>query len=171
MADNAPVLLVVLVETARLRWFVAAVDLGGCSTFLLRSEVGDLEKYRALDFDEQVAFLRHRFCGVLQRGCDRLWERGRKACQFIFVFDELLPEPTGHLTQAFAQHMAGWLLRPPVVVFRKAAAGGPESAPRLECLAGDLDRPLEELLLANVGALQAAREDLAAWELSPARAG
>jgi hypothetical protein len=164
MPDDAPVLLVVLVETARLRWFVGAVGLDGRPAFLLRSEVGDLGRYRELQFDEQLAFLRHRFCGVLQRGCDRLWERGGKACQFVLVFDDLLPERTGRLTQALVEHLAQWLLRPPVVAFR--GVGGP---PRLQRLAGHLDRPHEEVLLANLAKLLAAREDLAAWELSPSR--
>src|SRR5262249_3886796 len=86
MGTKTPVVLLVLVETARLRWFVAALGLDGQAVPLLRSEEGDLEKYRGLAFDEQVAFLRHRFCGVLQRGCDRLWARDSKACQFAFVF-------------------------------------------------------------------------------------
>ena len=71
MTPKAPAMLVVLVETERLRWFVAAVDLDGPAMSLLRSEDSDLEKVRTVDFDEQVAFLRHRFCGILQRGIDR----------------------------------------------------------------------------------------------------
>jgi hypothetical protein len=128
--------------------------------------VGDLEKYRGLDFDEQVAFLRHRFCGVLQRGCDRIWARECKACQFVFVFDGLLHEPTGTLTQAVAEHFAQWMLNPPVVVFNRTAGSGPGEAPRLETLAGHLDAPLEQLLLGHLGGLLAAQEDEGTWELS-----
>src|SRR5437870_9563176 len=117
MDAKTPVVLLVLVETARLRWFVASLGLDGRATPLLRSEVGDLDKYVGLSFDEQVSFLRHRFCGVLQRGCDRLWARGNKACQFVFVFDRALPEAAGDLTQAVADHLAEWMLNPPVVVF------------------------------------------------------
>jgi hypothetical protein len=160
MEAKAPVMLLVLVETARLRWFVAAVGLDGQTVPLLRSEEGDLEKYRGLDFDEQVAFLRHRFCGVLQRGNDRLWARNCKACQFVFVFEGLLPEPTGGLTQAVAEHFTQWMLNPPVVVFNR-----PDDA-RLETLAGELDPAREELLAGRLGGLCAAREDPGAWELS-----
>jgi hypothetical protein len=160
MDSKTPVLLVVLVETSRLRWFVAALGLDGQTTPLLRSEVGDLDKYRGLDFDGQVSFLRHRFCGVLQRGCDRLWSRDLKAREFVFVFDEPLPEPTGRLTAAVAEHFVEWMLSPPVVVYSAAA-------PRLDKVAGACDASLEELLRARLDALLAARDDTSAWELVP----
>jgi hypothetical protein len=166
MSPKAPAMLVVLVETAKLRWFVASINLDGRPVPLLRSEEGDLDKYRGLDFDEQVAFLRHRFCGVLQRGCDRLWARDSKACQFVFVFEGLLPEPTGGLTQAVADHFTQWMLNPPVAVYNCDGVPDPGETPRLEKLSGDLDRPREELLHASLGGLLAARSDLGAWELS-----
>jgi hypothetical protein len=166
MEPKAPVMLLVLVETARLRWFVAAIGLDGRSVPLLRSEVGDLAKYQGFDFDEQVAFLRHRFCGVLQRGCDRIWARDSKACHFVFVFEGLLPDATGRLTQAIAEHFSQWMLNPPVVVFHDTGGPGSGEALRLERLAGQLDRPLEELLLARLDGLRAAQEDPSAWELS-----
>jgi hypothetical protein len=165
MDAKTPVLLVVVVQTSRLRWFVATIDPDGRAAPVLRSEVGDLEKYRALDFDEQVAFLRHRFCGVLQRGCDRLWARGQKARQFAFVFEEPLPEPTGRLTDAVAEHFVQWLLNPPVAIY----TGSPGS-PQIDLVAGTIDAPLEELLRSRLGDLLAARDDLAAWELAPPRA-
>jgi len=160
METKTPVLLLVLVETARLRWFVAAVGLDGQATPLLRSDVGDLEKYRTLDFDEQVAFLRHRFCGVLQRGCDRLWARTWKACHFVFVFDALLPDATGRLTQEVAEHFTQWMLNPPVVVFHRARPG-------LERLTGELDSTREKLVRAHLDTLYAAREDASVWEQVP----
>jgi hypothetical protein len=162
MDPKEPVLLLILVETARLRWFVAAIDRNGQSMPLLRSEVGDLETYRRLDFDEQLAFLRHRFCGALQRGCDRIWSRGNKASHFIFVFEGLLPEATGKLTQTLATHLAEWMLNPPVLVFCTTDA----AAPSLEKLAGELDPPSEALLLANLGRLITAQERPETWELS-----
>src|SRR5438128_1583123 len=143
MHSKAPVLLLVLVETARLRWFVAVLGLDGRAVPLLRSDVGDLEKYRTLDFDEQVAFLRHRFCGVLQRGCDRIWARESMTCQFVFVFDGLIPDPTSTLTQVVAEHFTQWMLNPPVVVFQHTGGPGRGEAPRLNKLAGDLDRARE----------------------------
>jgi hypothetical protein len=158
MEPKAPTLLLILVETARLRWFVAAVGLDGTTAPLICSEADDLEKYRGLEFDEQVSFLRHRFCGVLQRGCDRLWARDRKACQFVFVFEGLLPEPTGALTQTLAGHFAEWLLKPPVAVFAATGAG-------LERLSGTIDAPLEELFNAHLTELLAAQDNPTVWEL------
>jgi hypothetical protein len=163
MEQKTPVLLVILVETARLRWFVASIGLDGATTPLICSEADDLEKYRGLEFDEQVAFLRHRFCGVLQRGCDRLWARNCKACQFVFVFDGLLPERTGQLTQALAGHFAEWLLKPPVAVFVRADGNDPS---RLDRLSGTLDAPLEQLLLTHLERLRGVQEDATAWELA-----
>jgi hypothetical protein len=157
MDSKTPVLLVVLVEAARLRWFVAAIAPDGRPHSLLRSEPGNLAKYRGLDFDEQVSFLRHRFCGVLQRGCDRLWARGEKARQFAFVFDQPLPEPTGRLTEAVAQHFLEWLLNPPVVIYTGA----------LNKVAGTIDAALEDQLRAGLAALWAARDDETAWEVVP----
>jgi len=160
MDTKSPALLVVLIETGQLRWFVAAIDLEGQATPLLRSEIGDLGKYWGLNLDEQLLFLRHRLCGVLQRGCDRLWARNLKACQFIFLFEEPLPEPTGQLTAAIAEHFLQWLLNPPVVVYTGTAAGS------LQHIAGAIAAPLQELLCAHLDALLAARADESAWELS-----
>lgn len=160
MTPKAPVLLVVQVETAQLRWYVAAIDRAGQLTPLLCSEVGDLEKYKGLAFDEQVVFLRHRFCGVLQRGCDRLWARDMKASQFVFIFDEPLPEPTGELTPRVAEHFAIWMLNPPAAVFVGANEAG------LVRIAGEIDRPLADLLNARLADLARLREDPTAWEPS-----
>src|SRR5262245_51840597 len=117
MTQKAPRLLVVLVDSARLRWFVAAFGLDGHPEPLLRSVDGDLARYQELEYDDQVSFLRHRFCGVVQRGCDRLWARELKACHFVFVFEGLLPDATGGLTQAVAEHFTLWMINPPVVAF------------------------------------------------------
>jgi hypothetical protein len=159
MDGKAPALLLVLVETARLRWFVAALDLDGRTTPLLCSEEGDLDRYVELHFDEQVSFLRHRFCGVLQRGCDRLWARGLKACQFIFLFDQPMPDETGELTPVVADHFVEWMLNPPVIVY--TGTDPPEQ------LAGRIESPLEALLQAHLGEVLAARDDPSAWELAP----
>jgi len=166
MDAKQPVLLLVLVETARLRWFVAAVDPDGQLLPLLCSEEGDLEKYKGLDPDEQLAFLRHRFCGVLQRGCDRVWAREKKVAQFVFLFEGLLPDPTGELTQRVAEHLTLWLIKPPVTVLAGAAPLDAAAFPSLRRLAGDLDRPAEELLASRLGELLAARQDPSLWELS-----
>jgi hypothetical protein len=166
MEGKAPVLLLVLVETVRLRWFVASVALDGRAAPLLRSEIGDLERYRGLDFDEQVAFLRHRFCGVLQRGCDRVWARGEKARQFVIVFESPLAEPTGELTRTVAEHFALWMLNPPVAVYVSTGGFDGGEPPPLDRLAGELEPALAAPLHACLGGLLAVREDEAAWELS-----
>jgi hypothetical protein len=166
MEAKTPVLLVVLVETVRRRWFVAEVGLDGQATPLLRSEDGDLDKYLGLDFDEQVAFLRHRFCGVLQRGCDRLWARHHKACQFVFVFDGHFPEPTGLLTEAVADHYVQWMLNPPVAVLVSANGFDAAEGPRTATMAGELDPERSRLLNASLGGLLALRENADAWELA-----
>src|SRR5262245_3532777 len=158
METKVPVLLVVLVEAARLRWLVAAVGLDGAATPLLRSEDGDLATYRGLGFDDQVSFLRHRFCGVLQRGCDRLWPVSKKACQFVFLFDDNLPGTTEGLTRAVAEHFVEWMLNPPVVIFTGAGGG--------RRLAGTIDRPREDVFRAALPGLTAAAADDGAWELS-----
>jgi hypothetical protein len=169
MESKAPAVLVVLVEAAKLCWFVAGLGLDGAVSPLLRSEEGDLSPYQGLDFDEQVSFLRHRFCGVLQRGCDRLWARDRKACQFVFVFGGLLPGTTARLTEQVAEHFVLWMLNPPVAVF--ACEGGLSSCQTPPTpLAGQLDAPLLELLVTHLAGLIAETANESAWELSAKRA-
>jgi hypothetical protein len=165
MPTKEPVLLLVLVETARLRWLVAGVGLDGHPFPLLRSEDGDLVTYQGLGHDEQVSFLRHRFCGVLQRGCDRLHTREKKACQFVLVFEGLLPGEHGELTQGVADHFVQWMLNPPVALFTSANGFGPEP-PVLDRVAGELPPDLERLLHEHLGELLAARADEGAWEVS-----
>jgi hypothetical protein len=167
MAPKTPVLLLVLVEAAELRWFVGSVGLDGGSLPLLRSEVGDLDKCVGLTFDEQVDFLRHRLCGVVQRGCDRLWARDLKACQFVFVFDGPLADKTGELTRSIAEHFSLWMAKPPAITYLRPA-GAPDSDPQpLEKLAGQMPPTLERLFVTGLGKMLVARQDAAAWELSP----
>jgi hypothetical protein len=166
MEPKSPVLLVVLVETGRMRWFVASIGLDGRTTPLICSEPNDLARYRELEFDEQVAFLRHRFCGTLQRGNDRLWARNNKASRFIFVFEGPFVEPSGRLTEAIASHFTEWLLNPPATIL-VSSNGFPESEPpHLTILAGGFDAGQEQLLHNHLGALLAARDDPAVWEVA-----
>jgi hypothetical protein len=135
---------------------VAAVTLDATVSPLIRSEDGDLAAYQSLDFDDQVSFLRHRFCGVLQRGCDRLWPVGRKACQFALLFDDALPD---ELVRAVADHYVQWMLNPPVVVFTG-------SRPAMRRMAGAIEAPLETVLNGSLGNLFALAADDGAWEVS-----
>jgi hypothetical protein len=157
MAAKEPVVLVMVVDAARLRWLVSAVGLDGAATPLVRSADGDLATCRGLAFDEQVSFLRHRLCGVLQRGCDRLWPVGRKAGQFAVVFTADLPGTTRELTRRVAEHFAEWLLSPPAVVYFGDAG---------ERLAGSIDAAHEQALGIGLPAVFAAAADDGAWEES-----
>jgi hypothetical protein len=155
--------LVVLVDTVRLRWLVAALGLDGVLLPLLRSEEGDLALYQGQPFDEQVSFLRHRFCNVLQRGCDRLWPVGKKACHFVFLFDGILPGATEELTLQVSEHFVEWMLNPPVVVFTVEREN---AIPQLTRLAGSIDPSREDLVRTAIVPLFAAAADPAAWDLS-----
>ncbi len=160
MATKEPTVLVVLVESAPLRWSLAAIGHDGAVTPLVRSENGDLAAYQGVGFDDQVSFLRHRLCGVLQRGCDRLWPVGKKACQFVILFDRDLPGTTEELTRRVAEHFAEWMLNPPAVAY--TMAGGSE----LRRLAGTIDGALGEVVLAAVAPLLGLAADARAWEVS-----
>jgi hypothetical protein len=165
METKEPAVLAVLVESARLRWLVASINLDGTVSPLLRSEDGNLAAYQGLGFDDQVSFLRHRLCGVLQRGCDRLWPVGKKACLFAILFDGELPGTTAELTRRVAEHFVDWILNPPVVIF--TSDGGPDgSAPPLRRLAGTSESPYEAAFHAGLAALRAAAADPDAWEVS-----
>jgi hypothetical protein len=160
MGIKLPVVLVVVVEAARLRWLVASVDPDGVVAPLVRSEDGDLATYQGLDFDEQLSFLRHRLCGVIQRGCDRLWPVGKKASQFVVLFEGPLPGAPPQLIPRVADHFVEWMLNPPVAVFTS------EGVQRLSRLAGTLEQRAETALQAGLRALAAAVADPGAWDVS-----
>src|SRR6266849_810917 len=109
MAAKEPVLLTVLIETAKFRWYVGGIGLDGAATPLFCSEPGNLKPYVGVPFDEQVNFLRHRLSGVLQRGCDRLWGRQLKPCQIVFVADGSFVEADSKLTRRVAEHFVAWM--------------------------------------------------------------
>ncbi len=156
MADKVPVTLAVLVDSARLRWFVASVDRGGAVEALVRSADGDLALCRELGFDEQVSFLRHRLCGVLQRGSDRLWPVGKKAGLFAVLFDGDVPDTSEELTHRVAEHFALWLVNPPAVVLRHDGSAW-------QRIAGDADA---DTLATAVPTLLDRVTDPVAWEES-----
>jgi hypothetical protein len=160
-----PVLLVVFVETSRLRWFVAAIGQDGVVLPLVCSEEGNLSPYLDLSFDEQVAFLRHRLCGVLQRGCDRLWARMKKAQQIAIVLERPLDRCPENLTQRVADHFVEWMSNPPVAFFVREQSVADGELPRLNCLAGELTASWQSLLSAALTSLLAATADSSLWEL------
>jgi len=166
MPDKVPTILVVLIEAEKLRWFVVGLGLDGLLAPLICSDEGDLSPYCALAFDEQVSFLRHRFCGVLQRGCNRLWEQQKKACQFVFLFEGLMPAAQAAepelLTEKIADHMVEWMLNPPVAVLTCDPAAQPAG---LDRMAGELDSTLEVILRGHLGALREVRQVADAWDV------
>jgi hypothetical protein len=166
MGVKEPVLLLVLVDPDQLRWFTAGIGPDREMIPLLCSEVGDLAPYQNRDLEEQLFFLRHRFCGILQQGCDRLWERGKKAGQFAFVFEGELPEPSGQLTRAIADHLALWMVNPPVAVFTTSSGSLSGERPQLTLLSGQLGSSWEDLLFGGLPLIQHASKNPAFWELA-----
>ena len=139
MGAKEPVLLTVFVETANLRWFVAGIRASGVAVPLLCSEPGNLAPYLGIALDEQLSFLRHRFAGVLQRGCDRLWGRQQKPHQIVFVADASFAEAPPELTLRIAEHFVAWMTSPRVVFFASRGGSLPAEAGTLELVAGALD--------------------------------
>lgn len=115
MKQKEPVLLTILIDTSRMRWLAGGISLDRLVFPLLASQDNDLAGYRGMEFDEQASFLRHRFCGALQRGCDRLWGLQKKACQFVFLMDRPFPDAPTELTTRIAEHLVNWMSNPPVV--------------------------------------------------------
>jgi hypothetical protein len=163
------VLLVVLIETAELRWYVAGIGLDGDPLPLLKSEAGNLRPYLGVPFDEQVSFLRHRLSGVLQRGCDRLWARQKKPCQIMFVADGPFAQAPPELTPRVAEHFAEWMTNPPVVFFTRDPRFADRERLALAKVAGELAGPYAEALYAGLAALLATLGDPDVWELAPPR--
>ncbi len=166
MAAKEPVLLIVLIETADLRWYVAGIGLGGDPIPLMQSEAGNLGEYIGAAFDEQIGFLRHRLSGVLQRGCDRLWGRQKKPCHIVFVADGPFVQARPELTCRVAEHFVQWMTSPPVVFFTSVGEFARGKDVSLNKVAGDLDGQYRESLDAGLPALLALMDDLTAWELA-----
>ncbi len=142
---------------------MASVGLDGAVVPILRSADGDLATYQGQPFDEQVSFFRHRFCGVLQRGCDRLWPAGQKAAQFVFVFDGVFPDTSPELIQSVSDHFVMWMLNPPAVVYSSERG-------ELTHVAGTIDESLEGVFRSALPTLRTTADDPDAWEVSQHRA-
>jgi len=169
MSQKEPVLLVVLIETGSLRWFVGGIDLSGAPLPLLCSEPGNLKPYLGRELDDQVSFLRHRLAGVLQRGCDRLWGLAKKPAQIVFVADALFPDADLDLSRRVAQNFVEWMSRPPVAYFLCGSGGQSDEPLELESVAGTIDESARTALEAGLRPLRRLAEDAGQWELAPAR--
>lgn len=162
MATREPVLLVVLIECAAHRWYVAAIDFQGAVSPLLCSEPGSLAAYVGQELDEQVTCLRHRLSGVLQHGCDRLWGRGQKPALIVFALDQLFPHAAAGLTQHVADHFVEWMTNPPVVFL--LAGDGPAG---WQTLAGDWPAEARAAFEKSWDELAAAQTQRHRWEVIP----
>lgn len=169
MNAKEPVLLVVLIETGTLRWYVAGVSLAGHPLPLMRSETGSLGAYIDVAFDEQVSFLRHRLAGVLQRGCDRLWGHQKKPCQIVIVADHFFPQAPLELTQHVADHFVQWMVNPPVAFVVTNGSFRHNATSPLEPLAGQLEPSHREALEAGLPKLLAAVQRDELWEVSQSK--
>jgi hypothetical protein len=165
MEAKEPMILTLIVVAKPQQWFLAAVDLRGHVHRLLCSEPGDLAAYEGLPFDDQMSFLRHRICGVLQRGHDRLWPVDRKACQFVFLFAGDLPGTDAELIPRLADHFAEWMLSPPAVVFT-LEHGLNAKVTEIRQLAGSMDSRYRNALTEAFPSLLHAATDPASWEIS-----
>jgi hypothetical protein len=110
-----------------------------------------------------VSFLRHRLCGVFQRGHDKVWPVGQKACQFVALFVGSLPGASPELTPRIAEHFALWMLNPRVIAYQSEPGPG---VPELRRLAGTIEPDRDAAFRAGLGHLVALAEDPAAWEVS-----
>ncbi len=167
MNTKEPVLLTILIETERLRWLVGGIALDNTCIPLLASQDEDLAKYKTLDFDEQLSFLRHRFCGAVQRGCDRLWGLKKKACQFVIIIDKHFPDAPPQLTHRVAEHLVQWMANPPLVFF-SADDGSFEPRPiTMTAIAGGLPGDYASAWEAGLPCLLDAAHRAEEWEMVP----
>jgi hypothetical protein len=166
MTAKEPMLLTVLIETADLRWYVAAIGLAGEPLPLLMSEIGNLIPYVGVAFDEQVSFLRHRLAGALQRGCDRLWGRQKKPCHIVFVADGPFAQAPPELTPRVAEHFVEWMTSPPVVFFTRDWRSGGRGQLMLRRVAGELADPYAAPLHAGLAAILGTLGQPDIWELA-----
>lgn len=164
MPNREPVLLTVLVETAKRRWFAAGITLRGEPVPLTCSAAGNLDPYLGAPLDEQVSFLRHRLSGVLQRGCDRLWGRSMKPRHIIFVADADFVSDRPELTQRVAEHFVLWMSNPPVAFFISTNGFAFRDPPSLQPIAGELDPADLQLLTTGLPQLVALLDQPAHWE-------
>ncbi len=166
MDTKTPVVMVVLIDPDRLRWFVAEADWNREVFPLLRSCDGDLSPCLEFEGEERVAFLRHRFSGVLQRGCNRLWSRMKKPCWIVFVFGGRFPAEADRLEQRTAEHFVEWMANPPVLFLMLERNAGLGAAERVRRLAGESAADVDTLLADVLPRVLADAEVPELWESS-----
>ncbi len=172
MGDRERALFVVLIQPACFCWHAGGIRSSGEAIPLLRSEPDDLIDYQQLELDAQLSFLRHRFAGVLQRGCDRLFTREMRANHFVLIADGHFRKASEALTERLGKHLTEWMMNPPVTYmlsphgFVSRSAGDSQSiADDLHLIAGDLPSPVSDTLREGLPDLVAKLHDPNCWEL------
>jgi hypothetical protein len=135
------------------------------------SESGNLAPCLGVPLDEQITFLRHRFSGVLQRGCDRLWARQMKPCQIVLIADGPFAQAGPNLIRSVGEHFAAWMTKPPVAAFVSRNRFLAQEPVILDIVAGAIDPVFRVGLEASLPRLFAALEQDEAWELAPLKKG
>ena len=167
MNDKEPVLLAILIDTDRMRWLAGGISMDQNVFPLLVSQDDDLVGYRDLAFDEQSSFLRHRFCGALQRGCDRLWGIRKKACQFIFLTDRVFPHAPPTLTERVAEHLVLWMSKPSVTFFSTTSGSWETRPTEVTIMAGEISTEYLKALQLGLPFLLDAVSRQDQWEQVP----
>lgn len=167
MSPDEFTILAIVVETGKLRWFLAGLSPDDQIAPLLRSQVGDFDNYLGGDFDEQIAFLRHRFAGVVQRGADRLAREGVRPGRIVFLADGPFQRASKELTDRIADHFAHYMHRPPVAYLVGDLGLEGVRPAALTRLAGELDQETENRLARLAPRLAAVMSDSQRWETAP----
>ena len=167
MNKKEPVLLTILIDTSRMRWLAGGIGFDGKAFPLLASQDDDLARYRSMEFDEQTSFLRHRFCGALQRGCDRLWGLQKKACQFVFLTDRVFPDASPELTDRVSEHLVQWMTNPPVVFFSVAGRSFDVRPVEVTSIAGEISAEFFDALTHGLPPLLDMVREPDEWESVP----
>lgn len=164
-AEKTPVLMVLGIRTEQQQWFLAEITLSGDATPLLRSEPGSFQEHLGQPLDDQVALLRHRLAGALQRGCDRLWGRNCKAAHIVIVADGDFDESVPELTQAIADHFHVWMTRPPVTFLQLPRSTAADRPAEEKTLVGHLEPDEQSALRKGLPVVVEAMDFPDRWEV------
>ncbi|MDA1232800.1 MAG: hypothetical protein O2856_18685 [Planctomycetota bacterium] len=167
MNEKELVLLTILIDTARMRWLAGGIGFSEQVCPLLASQDNDLAGYVGKEFDEQASFLRHRFCGALQRGCDRLWGLRKKACQFVFLIDCEFPHASPELTARIAEHLVQWMTNPPVIFLIIETGSMAQRPIEIKRVAGEMSAECSRALELGLPTLLDASNHADMWEQVP----
>ncbi|TWT79443.1 hypothetical protein CA13_08440 [Planctomycetes bacterium CA13] len=167
MSDREPAWLVVLIDTELLRWSAVGIDSRGQAFPLIQSEAGNLDEYKELAADDQVSFLRHRLSGVLQRGFDRFYARGKKASHILLISDGPFPNSAEGVTKQLAEHFVEWMINPPVAFLMTPSAFNVGHEAKFDVIAGDFLRSNLVTLSRAIDGIVSQLGQPECWELIP----